>query len=237
MKRSFVYITIITICTSLIGQDLYSKYKYLAEYSILNYTLTDNGSNQHLSILPSKLNRVNYIINNNDFRYRIELIDKLGEYEFILITDSTNFQLHGLHQNIWAVNSKDSFLGNCINLNELNIEKFVNQYLYESISKYDKLSIIRIYNKIELGGGHIVFFNQAENIDLFDLLYDEYKLNNDNRLNKLIKSTSYYDREIYTYETFYRENFEDTINYYHLMFEFNWDEFKVTKTLLYKIRV
>ena len=224
----------------LIGQDIDSKYKYLAQYIILKYALIDQGqpsSNPTLQLLPSVLEDVTDIITTNDFRYKVELIDTLGDYEIIGITDSTNFNLHVLVETVWAVDQNESIYGNCINISDIGFEKFVNEYLFKRIDEYNKLSIIRIYNKLELGNRRIDLFYPDKNMELFKLLEDEYRLKRSISYNKLNIDKTYYGSKIYTYSTFYRESSGNQISYYHIMFEFNWKCFKVTRTLLYKVKV
>jgi hypothetical protein len=236
----FTLLIIFSILYTIYGQSLESKYKDLAHYCIINYALSEqmsDGKNQTLKLLPANLEIVSDIIKNQDFRYKIELLDTLGNYEFITITDSTNFQLHALHQTTWAVDSDSSISGNCIALYELGFELFVNKYLYERIEKYNKLSIVRVYNKIELGNNRIEIYDPETNLKSFELIENEYRLNKKNQYNKILTEKSYYGRDAYRYETFYRENSWDEISYYHIMFEFEWDGFSVTRTLLYQIPI
>jgi len=236
----FTLLILFSIFYPMYSQTLESKYSDLAHYCIINYALSErmsDGKNQTLKFLPENLEIVSDIIKNQDFRYRIELLDTLGEYEFLRITDSTNIQLHVLHQTTWAVDSNNSILGNCIALDDLGFELFVNKYLYERIEKYNKLSIVRVYNKIELGNKRIEIYDPYTNLKSFELIANEYRLNKKNEYNKILAEKSYYGRTRYQYETFYREDSWDAISYYYIMFEFNWDGFCVTRTLLYQIPI
>ena len=241
IKSIIILVAVMLVIHSpLTSQNIDSTYKYLAQYSILKFALSEHmsdGSNPTLKLLPSALEQVRAIVNTNNFHYKVELIDTLGKYEFIKITDSTNFRLHFLFQTVWAINKNNSILGNCIYLPDLGFESFVNQYLYENIDKYDKLDIVRLYFKIELIDSNIEIFDLTKNLDSFSLIEKEFRLSKKNRYNKIIQDKSYSGTKIYYYETFYRENSYNAVSYYHIKFLFDCNSFKVYKTLLYKIKV
>jgi hypothetical protein len=239
MTMAKLYFLIFILSIPLHGQSLEEKYQDLAKYCILSNALDQNVGEfgqKSLLTIQSDIDNLSDIIKSEEYSFGIELLGIIGKYDIVQITDSTNFQLHGLNNSIWVIDRNVDEVENCIPLDKIHFVDFVNTYLYANISDYRKLSIIEAYKNTVLKGNNIFFYDSIDDLDKFNLIRDEYRLDGPNQYNAIVKDKSSLGKDSYRYETFYKNKTDGKTYYYSIMFLFEWNKFSVLETSLYEVK-
>ncbi len=214
--------------------DIYDK---IARYSILKYSLLswDSAGDELIEAdFDIRLNRIDRIVSEDDFKYSIVRFDRIGSYQFLAVVDSSNFQLHQLNVTFWAIKYGVSPI-EFYSFDNDSIDLFINHHIVGSNDSTDKMKILKLYNDIKFYfvKSSCEFFN-GKNMESFKYLSKEYRLSNP--YYNVLEKQKIGNDWIYDLETFYKISEENTVSYYLIHYYFLPNKFYVENTLLYKIK-
>lgn len=216
--------------THIIGQTLDQDYEWLAKYSILKYALDKNflGNTSDGIRLPRSIEDVEEIIKNKNYKYSVDSIYSFNEFQIISITDESNFQLHGLNFNVYAIDTTETFGDRYYSLESNNFLEYINSNLYKfPRDSTERIKLIEVYNALlkcfNRYGSEIIFYNE-ENKSSFQYLSKRY------RFTDLME-----DNVDYIYNLYYTTNINGDIEFRMLFYEFKKDKMEIVNRLEYKI--
>jgi hypothetical protein len=147
------------------AQSTRADYRILAEYSILRFALSQyhfQTSWEDSAFLKGDMAKLGKIISASDFRYRVDKLWQYHEYELIVITDSTNFQLHGLNRTMFIINNDDQY-SRYHEVGSESIESFISKTFCQSHIPQDSLcnALIDLYDAVAIECPQNNFYTSA----------------------------------------------------------------------------
>ena len=139
-------ILLLVLLKPLLSQCLEDEYQHLAKFAILKYTLEKNYENP--CFLENSLKELDSIVINNDYKYKVELIDSIKGFNVISIIDENNFQLHGLNETVFTIAKSEEVGDRYKILTEDKYLNFINQEICPQIVESEKYEVINFYNKL-----------------------------------------------------------------------------------------
>lgn len=211
-------------------------YEILAKAAILKYAINLDypdiyGVNP--VFLSSAIQKVEDIVKKTSYSYDVEVIDSILSFQVISIIDKSNFQLHGLHRTLFAINKSDSIY-RYSEINDNNLLEFINNRIYPEIKNKDKFRLIQFYNKVfaYLNSGFLKFEfydkNNEKDFQALDKLY---------RFRDIVSKDMIGKRD--HYEHIYRifEDNTDPVDFYRVLYWFECDKLRVEKVLLLRTMI
>lgn len=242
--RIFLAISIIlfsAVISSSSAQVKNEDYEILAKTAILKYTIDLNYPDIYGAdpvFLSSAIQKVEDIVKKNSYSYDVEVIDSILSFQVISIIDKSNFQLHGLHWTMFAINKSDSFY-RYSEINNNNLLEFINKRIYPEIKDKDKFRLIQFYNKVfaYLNSGFLKYeFYDKNNEKEFHALDKLYRFR-DIVTNDVIGKRDHYE---HIYRIFEARIFEESfypVDFYRVLYWFDCDKLRIEKELLLRTMI
>ena len=233
-----LFIVIFFLRSFLFAQNLDKDFEVLAKYSILKYSIDKYFNTEVDSIfLRNAIEDTEEIIKSNNYKYEVDSIFEINNFQVISIVDSTNFRLHGLNYEVYAIDKSATYDSRYYKITTENMIDFINNVIIiNSKNKFkdssDQIMLIELYNSLLIYFSRYIytieFFNE-DNKEKFKYLEGSFRFKD-----VMKKENNYFQHLYYKMES---HNDVREIEYYNIIYSFDRNELKVENHLLYKIRV
>lgn len=233
-----LFIVIFFLHSFLFAQNLERDYEILAKYSILKYSIDKYFNTEVDSMfLRSAIEDTEDIVKTNNYKYEVDSIFEINNFQVISIVDYSNFQLHGLNYEVYAIDKSATYDFRYYKITSENMIDFINKtIIFNGKNKFKdesyQIKLIEFYNSLLIYLNKYLYtieFYSEKNKKLFNYLEGSF------RFKDIMKKENNYFQHLY----FKRESNNDSseIEYYSIIYSFDQNELKVENRLLYKLKI
>jgi hypothetical protein len=147
-----LFIVIFFLNSFLFAQNLERDYELLAKYSILKYSIDKYFNTGADSIfLRNAIEDTEEIVKTSNYKYEVDSIFEINNFQVISIVDHSNFQLHGLNYEVYAIDKSATYDFRYYKITSENLIDFINKtIIFNSKNKFKdesyQIKLIEFYN-------------------------------------------------------------------------------------------
>jgi hypothetical protein len=233
-----LFIVIFFLHSLLFAQNLERDYEILAKYSILKYSIDKYFNTEVDSLfLRNAIEETEEIVQTNNYKYEVDSIFEINNFQVISIIDHSNFQLHGLNYEVYAIDKSAEYNSRYYKISSENMIDFINKTLIitgknKFKDESDQIKLIEFYNSLLIYLSKYLYtieFYSEKNKEMFSYLEDSFLFKN------IMKKENNYFQHLYYKRG--SDNDASEIEYYSIIYSFDQNELKVEKHLLYRIKI
>jgi len=222
----------------LFAQNLDRDYEILAKYSILKYSIDKDFNTEVDSIfLRNAIEGTEEIVKTNNYKYEVDSIFEINNFRVISIVDHSNFQLHGLNYEIYAIDKSATYYSRYYKITSENMIDFINKVIITNgknkfKDESDQIKLVEFYNSLLIYLSKYLYtieFYSEKNKEMFNYLEGSFRFKD-----IMKKENNYFQHLYYKRES---DNDDSEIEYYSIIYSFDQNELKIEKRLLYKIKI
>lgn len=230
-----IIIFCLLLCIITFPQDKQPDHYLLAK----NFILKNKLDTQRSFIMPdvtidtSKWTKeIEDIIYSEKLEYTIRIINKIKSYESFLLTDHTNFRLHGNFSRFYIYNTDNRYYG-YDEIDSDNVLQYINDYVMDYATADDFNKVIDLFNE--------VYFFPVKSISDTLIFFDTNNINEFKDLNGIVNFDDLlkflnFDN-IFSQNRVYKSIANDFIEYYRIFYFFKHSTFSIEQKLLLRLKV
>lgn len=231
MKTNRVYVTIgviifVSLFSSLIFANEKSKLDYvndIGRFYLLKSLLKEKIDPIYSTEIDGILNLIGDSISNPDSLLTIKQIFVSNHVSIFKVSNNSKLIMN--EPVIFAVIDENHYYESYL-LDNKNVIIFVNKHIKNIDSSQEFERVVRLSSKLLIGNNAVIL--TKENVNNFRYIVEHYKIRENDILKVKNENGDYY------YEIFYREDNDNVISYYLILFKYeHWLSFE--KHLLFKV--